>query len=96
MAKFLFIYDLLQGRMGEAKARESFLFITTRKQAVCAGWLPSRFSQLGISRGMSQGFFNIFRGGLFPAAMAGIDIAGLLAGARFMDQRLQEGPSPKI
>lgn len=91
MVNFLFIHDLLQGRMGEAKARESFLFITDpqagglRRLAAQHG-----FPSLDFPRNVSGGFSIFSAVGLFPAAMAGIDIAGLLAGARFMDQRLQE------
>ncbi len=94
MANFLIVYDLLQGRLGEAKAKESFLFITDPQEGglrrlADAGGFPSLSFPVNVTGG-----FSIFSAaGLFPAAMAGIDIEGLLAGARFMDQRLQESPA---
>ncbi len=93
LAKFLFVYNLLQGRLGEAKAKESFLLTTDpgqgalRRLATEAG-LPS----LAIPAAVPSQFSVFSAAALFPAAMAGIDIGGLLAGARFMDQRLQTSP----
>jgi glucose-6-phosphate isomerase len=93
LAKFLFVYNLLQGRLGEAKAKESFLLTTDpgqgalRRLATEAG-LPS----LAIPAAVPSQFSVFSAAALFPAAMAGIDIGGLLAGARFMDQRLQKAP----
>ena len=93
LAKFLFVYNLMQGRLGEAKAKESFLLTTDpgqgglRRLATEAG-LPS----LTIPATVGSQFSVFSAAGLFPAAMAGIDIGGLLAGARFMDQRLQAAP----
>jgi glucose-6-phosphate isomerase len=93
LAKFLFLYNLLQGRMDEAKARESFLFTTDPEQGSLRRLIAEKgFPSLSFPRSISSQFSILAAAGLFPAAMAGIDIAGLLAGARFMDQRLQSVP----
>jgi glucose-6-phosphate isomerase len=94
MANFLFVQNLLQGRLGESRARESILLITDPT----AGGLrrlaaAHSFPSLSFP-GNVAGCFSIFSSaGLFPAAMAGIDIEGRLAGAGFMDQRLQSSPA---
>lgn len=90
IAKFLFIYKLLQGRSGEAQARESFVLTTDPEKGGLRGLAEAEgFPSLTVPANVG-GRFSVFSAvGLFPAAMAGIDISGLMAGARFMDQRLQ-------
>jgi glucose-6-phosphate isomerase len=99
LAQFLFTYQLLKGRLGEAKARERFVVTTDpekgnlRRLAVQEG-----FPSLMVPPGVGGRFSVLTPVGLLPAAMVGIDLEELLAGARFMDQRLksqayQENPS---
>lgn len=90
LATFLFINQLLQGRLGPLQARESFIFTTSPDAGDLRGWTETEgFAGLSLPAGLA-GHFSLFSAaGLFPAAMAGIDISGLLAGARFMDQRLK-------
>jgi glucose-6-phosphate isomerase len=93
LAKFLFLYNLLHGRMDEAKARESFLLVTDpEKGGLRRLSAEAKIPSLGFPRAVGSQFSILSAAGLFPAAMAGIDIAGLLAGARFMDQCLQSAP----
>lgn len=93
MAQFLFVYKLLEGRLGKAHARESFVITTDsdkgglRRLAELEG-----FPSLSVPANVGGRFSVLSAVGLFPAALAGIDIEGLLAGARFMDQRLQAAP----
>ncbi len=93
LALFAFIYQILENRLGPAQAKESCLLILPET--------PSSLSRLAVREGFPYltvpaavtGCEGILAAsGLFPAALAGIDIDGLLAGARYMDQRLQEAP----
>jgi len=89
LAQFLFIYRLIQTRV---PGREKGCFIVTtdpeqgalRRLAALEG-LPS----LGVPSGVAERFALFSPVGLLPAAMLGIDLEELLAGARFMDQRLK-------
>jgi glucose-6-phosphate isomerase len=90
MAQFLFVYNLFQGRLGTAKARESFVFTTDPEKGGLRRLAETEgFPSLTFPAKVGGRFAVLSAVGLFPAAMAGIDIGGLLAGARFMDQRLQ-------
>ena len=93
LALFLFIYQILENRLGTAQAKESFVLTTDGSQGSLSR-LAARegFPHLQVPAGVSGRFAILSAMGLFPAALAGIDIDGLLAGARFMDQRLQEAP----
>ncbi len=93
IAQFLFVYSLLQGRLGAAKAREIFVLTTDPKNGLLRRLAETEgFPSLSVPPNVG-GRFSVFSAvGLFPAAMAGIDIEDLLAGARFMDQRLQTAP----
>lgn len=90
LAQFLFAYHFLQGRVGEAKARERFVVTTDpekgnlRRLAVQEG-----FPSLSVPPAVGGRFSVLTPVGLLPAAMVGIDLEELLAGARFMDQRLK-------
>lgn len=90
LAQFLFAYHLLKGRLGEAKARERFVVTTDpekgnlRRLAAQEG-----FPSLSVPPQVGGRFSILTPVGLLPAAMVGIDLEELLAGARFMDQRLQ-------
>lgn len=93
IAQFQFVYSLLKGRLGEVKARESFVLTTDpdngplRQLAATQG-----FPSLSVPPNVGGRYSVLSAVGLFPAAMAGIDIEELLEGARFMDQRLQAAP----
>jgi glucose-6-phosphate isomerase len=93
LALLAFIYQILANRLDPAQARESCVVTTTaapstlRRLAVQEG-----FPLLTVPADLPGGFGLLSVQGLFPAALAGIDINGLLAGARFMDQHLREAP----
>ena len=102
LAQFLFAYQLLQGRLGEAKAREHFVVTTDpekgnlRRLATQEG-----FPSLSVPPQVGGRFSVLTPVGLLPAAMVGIDLEELLAGARFMDQRLtaaapQDNPAYRL
>jgi glucose-6-phosphate isomerase len=90
LAQFLFAYHLLRRRVGEAKARELFVVTTDpekgnlRRLAV-----QEDFPSLSVPPPVGGRFSILSPVGLLPGAMVGIDLEELLAGARFLDQRLQ-------
>ncbi len=90
LAQFLFIYGLLKGRVGADKARER-LVVTTDPQKGPLRRLVERegFPSLTIPANVGGRFSVLTPVGLLPAALVGIDLEELLAGARFMDQRLK-------
>ncbi len=90
LAQFLFLYKLLAGRVGGEDKLKDRLFITTDPE-------KGPLRQLAKDKGFKSlvvppqvgGRYSVFTAvGLFPAHLAGIDVEELLAGARFMDQRL--------
>jgi glucose-6-phosphate isomerase len=91
LAQFQWAYQLLKNRLGEAQARERLIITTDpengplRSLARQAG-LPS----LPVPPDVGGRFSVLSAVGLLPAALTGIDLEELLAGARFMDQRLKE------
>ncbi len=90
LAPFLFVYHLLKGRLGPSQVRESFVLTTDPAQGDLRRLAASQdFATLNFPPQVAGRFSVLSAAGLFPAAMAGIDISGVLAGARFMDQRLQ-------
>ena len=93
LALFLFVYQILQNRMGAAQARENCV-LTTDGTHGCLRRLAAKegFLHLSVPAAVSGRFAILSAMGLLPAVLAGIDIDGLLAGARFMDQRLREAP----
>ena len=90
LAQFLFIYRLLKGRFGVDQARER-LIVTTDPQKGSLRRLVEKegFPSLSIPPQVGGRFSVLTPVGLLPAALVGIDLEELLAGARFMDQRLK-------
>jgi glucose-6-phosphate isomerase len=90
LAQFLFLFQVLKNRVGEEKARQRCIITTDpekgtlRKLAKKEGFLT-----LSVPPAVGGRFSVLTSVGLLPAAMVGIDIEELLAGARFMDQRLK-------
>ncbi|MEW6387351.1 MAG: glucose-6-phosphate isomerase [Thermodesulfobacteriota bacterium] len=91
LAQFLFLYGLFKGRFGEEKARERFI-ITTDPEKGSLRRLAERegFLSLSVPPQVGGRFSVLTPVGLLPAAVVGIDLEELLAGARFMDHRLKE------
>ncbi|MGO8761524.1 MAG: glucose-6-phosphate isomerase [Desulfobaccales bacterium] len=91
LAQFLWIYKLLKGRVGEAKARERLVLTTDPEQGPLRS-LAARehLASLAVPPNVGGRFSVLSAVGLLPAVLAGIDVEELLAGARFMDQRLKD------
>lgn len=94
LSQFLFLYRLLASRLGgEDKLRER-IFITTDPEKGPLRELAAQknFKSLAVPPAVGGRYSVLTAVGLFPAHLAGIDIEELLAGARFMDQRLKGSP----
>ncbi len=94
LSQFLFVYRLLLSRIGSEHHLPERIFITTDPEKGPLRELAAQkdFKSLPIPPGVG-GRYSVFTAvGLFPAHLAGIDVEELLAGARFMDQRLQDSP----
>ena len=90
LAQFLFAYHLLKGRLGAAKARERFVVTTDPEKGNLRRLAAEEgFPSLSVPPQVGGRFSVLTPVGLLPAAMVGIDVDELLAGARFMDQRLK-------
>jgi glucose-6-phosphate isomerase len=94
LAQFLFMYRLLASRLGGEHSLKDRLIITTDPEK---GPLRELVNQKGFKSlpvpPRVGGRYSVFTAvGLFPAHLAGIDVEELLAGARFMDQRLKDSP----
>ncbi|MBW1917302.1 MAG: glucose-6-phosphate isomerase [Deltaproteobacteria bacterium] len=91
LSQFLFVYGMLKGRLGEARARDRVILTTDPEQGNLRRLAQSEgFRSLTIPPKVG-GRFSIFSAvGMFPAEMVGIDIDELMAGARFMDVCLKE------
>ena len=91
LAQFLWIYQILKDRVGEDKARER-LIVTTDPDKGPLRRLAAKegFASLSVPPNVGGRFSVLSAVGLLPAPLVGIDLEELLAGARFMDQRLKE------
>lgn len=94
LAQFLFIYRLLVSRLGGEHLLPERVFITTDPEQGPLRELAEQrdFKALAIPPGVGGRYSVLSAVGLFPAHLAGIDVEELLAGARFMDQRLRDSP----
>ena len=92
VSQFLIVQKILEDQLGK-KAATEHLVITTGDTSSNIYKLAceNSYPLLTIPKNVG-GRFSVFSPvGLFPAAMMGIDIEDLLAGARFMDERTRTG-----
>ena len=91
LAQFLWIYHLLKARVGEAKARERLVITTDPEKGPLRSLVArERLASLTVPPNVGGRFSVLSAVGLLPAVLAGIEVEELLAGARFMDQRLKD------
>ncbi|MBM4274409.1 MAG: glucose-6-phosphate isomerase [Deltaproteobacteria bacterium] len=91
LAQFLFIYQLLSGRMGQERAAERIVITTDPEKGPLRRLVSQEgFPSLNVPTNVGGRFSVLSPVGLLPAFMAGIDVEELLAGARFMAVRLRE------
>lgn len=93
MAQFLIVRDLLRQEMGDGY--EKHIVVTTDKEKgnLLPLALQEGFRRFVIPNGIGGRFSELTPVGLLPAAVCGIDIAGLLDGALAMDQWIREESS---
>jgi glucose-6-phosphate isomerase len=94
LAQILFLYRLLAGRLGgEDKAQERLIITTDPEKGPLRELVQQKdFQSLAVPPRVGGRYSVLTAVGLFPAHLAGIDVEELLAGARFMDQRLKDCP----
>lgn len=90
-AQFLVIRDLLVKRLGEEKARRQIAAVTDAKSGTMRTIVDAEgYAALPVPDGVGGRFSVLSPVGLFSAAMCGINIRELLAGAADMDKRVQQ------
>ncbi len=93
-AQFLWVYSLLKGRLGEEKARERLVITMDPEQGPLRNLVAREHLPALTVPPAAGGCFSVLSAvGLLPAVLTGIEVEELLAGARAMDQRLQDAPA---
>jgi glucose-6-phosphate isomerase len=88
MAQFLAAIELLEGCLGKKAIRKHLVAITDRKKGILRPIADAlKLESYWIDDGVGGRFSVLSPVGLLPAALAGMDIQGLLAGAAAMDER---------
>jgi len=92
MAQFMLARGMVKDRLGKEALKEHFVAVTDPEKGNLRKVLKTeRYRSLEVPPGVG-GRFSVFTSvGLLPAAVAGIDIDELLAGAADMDKRTSKG-----
>ncbi len=95
MARFLIVRDRLLRELGAVDYKRHLLVTTEAQRGSLRQIVNDEgFQALPVPADI-DGRFSVFTAvGLFPAAIAGIDVEELLAGATFMDERMRAAESP--
>ncbi len=89
-SQFLIIRDMLIKRLGAEKAKRQIIAVTDPRSGTMRGIVDAEgYAALPVPDGVGGRFSVLSPVGLFSAAMCGIDIRELLAGAADMDKRVQ-------
>jgi len=95
MAQFLVVRDRLLRELGAVDYKQHLVVTTDAKQGVLRQIVNDEgFRDLIVPEGVGGRFSVLTAVGLFPAAVAGVDVEGLLAGAAHMDERARAAPGP--
>jgi len=90
LAQFLWPYQFFKARLGEEQARERLIITTDPEKGPLRRLAEQeKFVSLSVPPNVGGRFSVLSVVGLLPAHLLGIEVEELLAGARFMDQRLQ-------
>lgn len=88
LSQFLIIRQMLTERIGKEWVKEHLVVTTSSKEGSLKALSEEEgYPLLSIPESVGGRFSVLSPVGLFPAAMLGIDILELLAGARYMDER---------
>jgi len=93
MSQFLIVRRLLQRRLGPAYARHLVVTTDARQGALREIVRREEYESFGVPEGVGGRFSVLSPVGLLPAALCGLDVPALLAGAAFADQRARD-PDP--
>ena len=90
VSQFLIVRQMIAERLGKESVREHLVVTTGVKDGQLRTLVEEGgYPLLSIPENVAGRFSVLSPVGLFPAAMSGIDILELLAGARHMDERCQ-------
>jgi glucose-6-phosphate isomerase len=95
MVQFLVVRDRLLRELGAVDYKQNVVVTTDAKRGALRQIVNDEgFRALPIPAGVGGRFSVLTPVGLFPAAVAGIDVEELLAGAAYMDERGRAAESP--
>jgi len=95
IAQFMIVRDRLMHELGAVDYKRHLIVTTDARQGSLRQIVNDEgFQQLVIPEGVDGRYSVLTAVGLFPAALAGIDIEELLAGAASMDERGRAAPTP--
>lgn len=90
LSQFLIVRQMLQDKLGK-KAVQEHIVVTTGEGPLKAFAEEAGYPLFSIPENVGGRFSVLSPVGLFPAAMFGVDIEELLAGARYADERCRTG-----
>ena len=89
-AQFLIVQDMLTKKLPGCKLADHIIATTDTKSGTLRGIVDAQgFTSLEVPDGVGGRFSVLSDVGLFSAAMCGVDIDQLMAGARDMDERVK-------
>jgi len=92
VSQFLIVQQMLTKKLGKESAKKHIVVTTsTRPNSLKALAEKTGYPLLAIPENVGGRYSVLSPVGLFPAAMLGIDILELLAGARYTDERSKSG-----
>lgn len=97
MSQFMIIKDMLEKELGKENAKSHIVCITDiEKGNLIKIAKDENYKTFYIPAGVGGRFSQLSPVGLLPAAICGIDIKKLLAGAAFMDEICKNNPQKNI
>ncbi|ABO51406.1 glucose-6-phosphate isomerase [Desulforamulus reducens MI-1] len=90
MAQFMIVYQLLRDKLGNTYAKNMIATTDAEKGNLIKIAQEEGYKTFIIPQGVGGRFSELCPVGLLPAAVCGIDITELLAGAAYMDQLCEE------
>ena len=97
MSQFMIIKDMLEKELGKENAKSHIVCITdSEKGNLIKIAKNENYKTFYIPAGVGGRFSQLSPVGLLPAAICGIDIKELLAGAAFMDEACKNNPQKNI
>ena len=87
MSQFMIIKEMIEAKLGKEEAKKHFVITTDAKKGILRPIAEEEgYKSFVIPDGVGGRFSELTPVGLLPAAMCGINIKELLAGAAYMDE----------